>query len=100
VIDTVEVHPLEISFCDECGDFFARSDSLKRHCKNQPAKCLNITRKKADEKRRETQKAHDESVGRLEGCSNTGEDIGMPFSLIIDHQGEISRIFKEAHWRW
>ena len=29
--DESEVHPVELSFCDRCGDHFARSDSLKRH---------------------------------------------------------------------
>lgn len=33
--------------------------------------------------RRETQKAHDELVGRLEKCLNTGEVFG-------DHRGEIN----------
>jgi hypothetical protein len=27
-------HPLKISFCNHCGDFFARSDTLKRHRNN------------------------------------------------------------------
>ena len=32
---TTEAHPLEILFCEHCGDFFACSDSLTRHL-NRP----------------------------------------------------------------
>jgi hypothetical protein len=40
--ETAEVHPLKIYFCDDCGDFFARSDSLKRHREHLPAEGLSI----------------------------------------------------------
>ena len=33
--DIVETHLLEISFCDHRGDFFACSDSLEQHCKQE-----------------------------------------------------------------
>jgi hypothetical protein len=81
--DTIEAHPLKISFCDFCGDFFARGDSLRRHRINQPPECASITPERAAGKRRETQKAHDEFIGRLEGFLKRGEDIGKPFSQII-----------------
>jgi hypothetical protein len=84
--ETAEGHPLRIYFCDDCGDFFARNDSLKRHRENPPVECLNIPPGKADEKRRMTQNAHDEFIAKLEGCLGTGEDIGMPFSHIIKNK--------------
>ena len=34
--DTTESHPLKITFCHSCGDFFARRDSLKRHRSKPP----------------------------------------------------------------
>lgn len=34
--NTMEAHPLEISFFDRYGDFFARRDSLERHCEIRP----------------------------------------------------------------
>jgi hypothetical protein len=80
--DTMEAHPLKISFCDDCGDFFARIDLLGRHRKNPPPECLSVTPEKAGTKRRETQKAHDEFRARLEEFLRTGEGIGMPFSQI------------------
>jgi hypothetical protein len=84
--ETAEGHPLRIHFCDDCGDFFARSDSLKRHCEYPPAGCLGIPPEKADEKRRMTQDTHNEFIARLERCLGTGEDIGMPFSHIIKNK--------------
>jgi hypothetical protein len=81
--NTMEVHPLRISFCDKCGDFFARSDSLKRHFKNPPLECRSVTLARACVKRRETEKAHDKFRARLEGFWRTGEDIGKPFWHII-----------------
>jgi hypothetical protein len=73
---------LKISFCDDCGDFFARG-SLERRCRNPPTECFNVTPEKADAKRRETEKVHDKFRTRLEGFLRTGEDIGRPFSQII-----------------
>jgi hypothetical protein len=65
---TSETHPLEIHFCDRCGDYFARLDSLKRHHDNPPRECRdrNITPVKAAEKRRVTEKEHKEFIWRLE----------------------------------
>jgi hypothetical protein len=81
--DTMEAHPLKISFCKSCGDFFARPDSLARHQKTPPPGCTSVGPAKAAEKRRVTQIAHDEFVERLEGCLEAGEDVGKPFSQII-----------------
>ncbi|KAH9985186.1 hypothetical protein BJV74DRAFT_847286 [Russula compacta] len=79
----MEAHPLKISFCDHCGDFFARRDSLERHCKNRPPECLEVGLEKAEAKRRETETVHREFQARLESCLKTGGEIGMPFSQII-----------------
>ena len=82
--DTSENHPLTIDFCDFCRDFFARTDSLKRHREHPPAECLSVTRSKADEARRETQRIHDEFVARLQKFLRTGEEyVEAPFSQII-----------------
>ena len=82
--DTKEKHPLTIYFCDDCGDFFARTDSLDRHRKHPPAECISVTRAKADEKRRETQRMHDEFIARLREFLRTGEEyVEMHFSQAI-----------------
>ena len=82
--DTKEKHPLTIYFCDNCGDFFARTDSLDRHRKHPPAECISVTRTKADEKRRETQRMHDEFIARLREFLRTGEEyVEMHFSQAI-----------------
>ena len=33
--DESEAHPIELNFCDRCGDHFARADSLKRHARGK-----------------------------------------------------------------
>ena len=78
-----EAHPLEISFCERCGDFFARSDSLKRHCNRPPYECLSVRPERAEEKRRETVRVHGDFMGRVERSLTTGEEIGPPFAHII-----------------
>lgn len=81
--DAMEAHPLEISFCDRCGDFFARRDSLERHCKNRPPRCLDVSPDQAEVKRRETARVHREFQERLEECLRSGGDIGLPFAQIV-----------------
>ena len=81
--ESAEGHPFRIHFCDNCGDFFARIDSLKRHCKYPPAGRYGILPEKANEKRRMTQDTHNEFIARWGRCLETGEGIGMPFSHII-----------------
>jgi hypothetical protein len=62
--DMKEKHTLTIYFCDDCEDFFARSDSLDLHRKHPPRECLGVTREKANKKRREMQRIHDEFITR------------------------------------
>jgi hypothetical protein len=81
--DTTESHPLKITFCKRCGDFFARCDSLDRHIDQPPAKCRSVTLDKANEKHRETQRVHDAFIARLMEFLRTGEeDVEIPFSQI------------------
>jgi hypothetical protein len=81
--DAMEAHPNEISFCKYCGDFFARIDSLSRHCYSRPQECRNVSPAKAEMKRRETERVHAECEERLKRCLKTNEDIGKPFAQII-----------------
>jgi hypothetical protein len=80
---TTETHPLEIHFCDCCGDYFARRDSLKRHHNQPPPECRKVTSVKAAEKRRVTEEEHEDFIRRLEHGLMTGEGIGRSFSQII-----------------
>ena len=81
--DQSEAHPCKLWFCEFCGDFFARIDSLKRHRKDRPPECLSVPPEVALAKRRATEKAHREFQERLGRGLKTGEDIGDPFSQII-----------------
>jgi hypothetical protein len=79
----MEAHPVRILFCDRCGDFFARGDSLKRHRKLRPPECREVSPIMAETKRKETKKAHKEFKERLKHCLKTGESIGRPFAQVI-----------------
>jgi hypothetical protein len=81
--DFKETHPLVIDFCDQCGDFFARTDSLLRHGRQRPPECLKVTPEVAAQKRSATEEAHGEFIRRLEDGLKMGQDIGKPFSEII-----------------
>ena len=81
--DTAEAHPAGISFCNLCGDFFARGDALKRHCDKRPGECIDVTADVADRKRIETDRVHKEFETRLDLHLRTGKDLGKLFSWII-----------------
>jgi hypothetical protein len=78
-----EAHPLEISFCRFCGDFFAREDTLKRHEKDRPPQCLDVTPDEADVKRAETRKVHDAFQEKFKKCLENSGEAWTPFSQII-----------------
>jgi len=80
---TTEAHPISITFCNHCGDFFARTDSLKRHVDQRPAECRAVTPERAEEKCRETERVHRDFMERLGRSLTTGEEIGPPFAHII-----------------
>ena len=78
-----EAHPLGIHFCKYCGDFFARTDSLKRHQTSRPPECLSTTPTEADVKRQATNKAYETFKNKLEGFLRGEEEAGTPFGQII-----------------
>jgi hypothetical protein len=81
--DFSEAHPLKIMFCEHCGDFFARMDSLKRHQTSRPPECLSVTPTEAEAKRRETNKVYEAYKEKLEECLKNDDEIGNPFAQII-----------------
>jgi hypothetical protein len=81
--DAAEAHPVKISYCDHCGDFFARRDALKRHCDKPPREWISVTAEIADTKRRETNQVHIEFEASLERCLRTGEQMETPFAQVI-----------------
>ena len=97
---TTETHPLEIYFCDRCGDFFARRDSLKRHRNQPPAECHKVHPVRAAEKRRVTEEAHQDFIRRLEHGLMTGKDIGRPFSQIIKEKYPESSKKRTGDSKW
>jgi hypothetical protein len=81
--DFSEAHPLKIMFCEHCGDFFARMDSLKRHQASRPPECLSVTPTEAEAKRRATNNVYKTFKNKLEDYLKDDEEIGTPFAHII-----------------
>jgi hypothetical protein len=81
--DTAEAHPVNISYCGNCGDFCARRDALKRHCDKPPGEWMDVTADIADWKRSGTDRVHKNFEARLELYLRTGEKIEKPFSTIV-----------------
>ena len=81
--DTAEAHPLTITFCDHCGDFFARKDARGRHSDSRPKECIDVSAEEAALKRQETNRVHEEFEAIQRRCMETGEKLTMPFSDII-----------------
>ena len=81
--DLMEAHPLKLTFCDFCGDFFARTDSLARHRKNRPGECLEVMPDEAQAKRTATEQVHKEFEELLECYLETNKEIGELFAQRI-----------------
>ena len=82
---TSEAHPFNITFCDNCGIYFARADLLGVHRKNPPPQCVAARSEpeKVKEKRIETERAHELFKEGLRNFLRTGEGIWIPFSQIM-----------------
>jgi hypothetical protein len=81
--DLSETHPRTILFCDSCGDYFARSDSLKRHREKPPPECLKVSPTTADDKRKATERAHVDFVEHMGHCLRSGERLEATFAQMI-----------------
>ena len=84
--DFKEAHPLKLTFCSYCGDFFARTDSLARHRRNRPAECQGFTSEWSDEvlaKQTATVQVHEEFKELLKRYLETNEEIGDLFAQRI-----------------
>jgi hypothetical protein len=80
---STETHPLEIAYCDHCGDFFGRTDSLKRHRNQPPPECRKVSPTEAAKKRRTTMKLHKRFLRRLDDGLLTVDDITTGFAQMI-----------------
>ena len=82
---TSEAHPFNITFCDDCGIYFARADLLGVHRRNPPPQCAAARSEpeKVKEKIIETKRAHEVFKEGLRNFLRTGEGIWIPFSQIM-----------------
>jgi hypothetical protein len=101
--NTSEDHPVEITFCERCGDYFGRRDSLKRHLikRNQDG-CRMTSRCEADRKKIRTQQLFGDFKLKLGSCLRTGKELGPRFAAIArPNQSTSKKAFKSkgAHSR-
>ena len=81
---TAEPHPLRLFFCDHCGDFFARRDSLERHSNNQASgECHDGSKQEAEAKRNETRAIHKEFLDNTIAYLKTNQGTWTPFAQVI-----------------
>jgi hypothetical protein len=81
--DGSEDHPVELTFCDQCGDHFARLDSWNRHVgKKDGNDCVKTSSDDAKRKKRRTKRRFDDFNAKMERCLRTGEELGKRFAEI------------------
>ena len=88
---TAEAHPLELRFCDHCGDFFARRDSLKRHSYNRASECRDIPKHEAEAKRNETIAIHREFLKNTKAYLKTNQGTWTPFAQVVKKYPDSSK---------
>lgn len=91
---SAESHPLRLLFCDQCGDFFARGDSLKRHSVNRPPECHDISQQEAEAKRNETKSIHREFLNNTKAYLETNQGTWTPFAQIVKKYPNSSKRLK------
>jgi hypothetical protein len=80
---TTELHPLRLLFCNHCGDFFARGDSLERHSHNRASECRDILQHEAEAKRNETISIHREFLNSTKAYLKTNQGTWSPFAQVV-----------------
>ena len=93
-----ERHPLKIEYCLHCGDFFARSDALKRHYREPPPSCPKATETECKEKTRVTEEMHDNFVVEMLVALLVGESFEGNFSQIVKERFPGSCKKKRTGW--
>jgi hypothetical protein len=79
-----EKHPSEIRFCANCGDYFARSDSGKRHKeKRHQEACHKTSQDEAKKKRENVERIFYAFDAALTFCLKNGLEIGPRFSDVV-----------------
>ncbi|KAF8262048.1 hypothetical protein EI94DRAFT_1744561 [Lactarius quietus] len=86
--DTSEDHPAELTFCDQCGDYFGRRDSKRRHKrKRHQEECRTTPPDLAEWKKTAVEWLFDCFNAKMEHCLRTGEEIGTRFAVVIAQAG-------------
>ena len=78
--DESEAHPVELNFCDRCGDHFARADSLKRHARGK--NCHRRTQDNNEGVKKRINWHLNDFNARMERSLRTGEVFQYRFAEI------------------
>ena len=81
-----EMHPVELHYCDLCGDYYARSDSKNRHQDSKEETCRNTPHGVAIKKKEQVGRLFKAFEARLMHCLKTGEEIKPTFSEAATRQ--------------
>jgi hypothetical protein len=81
--NTSESHPRELLFCNRCGDFFARLDSLQRHSHNRATECCDVAPHEVEAKRNETMAIHKEFKNNTKAYLETNQGSWTPFAQVV-----------------
>ena len=75
-----EMHPVELYYCDSCGDYYARLDSRNRHQTSKEDACRDTSHADAMKKKKKVGRLFKAFEARLMHCLETGEEIKPTFS--------------------
>ena len=75
-----EMHPVELHYCDSCGDYYARLDSKNRHQTSKEDACRDTSHADAMKKKKKVGRLFKAFEARLMHCLETGEEIKPTFS--------------------
>ena len=100
--NTSEDHPVELTFCDQCGDYLGRRDSEKRHKgKRHQEGCRTTPRDQAEWKKKTAKRLFEDFNAKMENCLRTGEDLGPRFAAITQAKVPMTsrKVFKHKRIR-
>ena len=75
-----EMHPVELHYCDGCGDYYARLDSRDRHQDSKEDACSKTLHDDAMQKKENVGRLFKAFEARLMHCLETGEKVKPTFS--------------------
>ncbi|KAH8994017.1 hypothetical protein EDB92DRAFT_1852256 [Lactarius akahatsu] len=77
-----EEHPADVKYCERCGIYFGRQDSMKRHNNSATKACCETTPEEAAWRKYKAKQLLAAFQARVQYCLRTGEELGPKFAAI------------------